>query len=122
MQHTPQREPAPLPMDYPLAVEEFAGDKPLLDSVVVGFLATARKQLGDMKRFISTGDAAAIGREAHKIKGASANLTAMPLSEAAEVVEESGKSGNLQGIHDLFARLEKELNRLDAFVNNEYRK
>ena len=122
VQHTPQREPAPLPMDYPLAVEEFAGDKPLLDSVVVGFLATARKQLGDMKRFISTGDAAAIGREAHKIKGASANLTAMPLSEAAEVVEESGKSGNLQGIHDLFARLEKELNRLDAFVNNEYRK
>lgn len=121
VQPTPQREPKSLPMDYPLAVEEFAGDKPLLDSVVVGFLAMARKQLADIKGFISTGDAAAIGREAHKIKGAAANLTAMQLSEAAKVVEERGKSGDLPGIDDLFARLETELNRLCDFVSSEYR-
>jgi PAS domain S-box-containing protein len=109
-----------LPMDYKQAVQEFAGDHSLLDSVVVRFLIMARKQLADLKGFISAGDAAAIGREAHKIKGAAGNLTAMPLSEVAKTMEEMGKSSNLLGIDTLFGQLEKELDTLDGFVKNGY--
>jgi HPt (histidine-containing phosphotransfer) domain-containing protein len=80
----------------------------------------ARKQLADLKGFITTSDAPAIGREAHKIKGAAGNLTAMPLSEVAKAMEEMGKSGNLLGIDTLFGQLEKELDTLDGFVKNGY--
>jgi HPt (histidine-containing phosphotransfer) domain-containing protein len=107
-------------MDYNQAVQEFAGDRPLLDSVVVRFLIMARKQLTDLKGFVVAGDAAAIGREAHKIKGAAGNLTAMALSEVAKAMEEMGKSGNLFGIDALFGQLEKELDTLDVFVKNGY--
>jgi len=112
---------AALPMDYQLAIQEFGGDKALLDSLVIRFLTSTRKQLVNMKALISLGDATAIGHEAHRIKGASANLTAMLLSEAARQVEECGKSADLQGIGDLFTRLEKEVYALDIFVKNEYR-
>jgi signal transduction histidine kinase/HPt (histidine-containing phosphotransfer) domain-containing protein len=114
------KESTDLPMDYKQAVEEFAGDHSLLDSVVARFLIMARKQLADLKGFVTAGDAAAIGREAHKIKGAAGNLTAMPLSEVAKVMEEMGKSGNLLGINALVGQLEKELDTLDRFVKNGY--
>jgi len=112
---------AALPMDYQLAIQEFGGDKALLDGLVIRFLTSTRKQLVNMEALISLGDATAIGHEAHRIKGASANLTAMLLSEAARQVEECGKSADLQGIGDLFTRLEKEVDALDIFVKNEYR-
>jgi len=116
----PPKASTALPMDYNQAVQEFAGDRPLLDSVVVRFLIMARKQLTDLKGFVVAGDAAAIGREAHKIKGAAGNLTAMALSEVAKAMEEMGKSGNLFGIDALFGQLEKELDTLDVFVKNGY--
>jgi PAS domain S-box-containing protein len=110
-----------LPMDYPQAVEEFSGDQALLDSVVMRFLTMARKQMADIQGFIAIGDAAAIGREAHKIKGAAANLAAMPLMMAAKVIEEKGKAGDLLGIHEPFGQLEKELDSLDEFVKQVHR-
>jgi PAS domain S-box-containing protein len=116
----PPKASTALPMDYKQAVQEFAGDTPLLDSIVVRFLIMARKQLTDLKGFIAAGDAAAIGRESHKIKGAAGNLTAMPLSDVAKAMEEKGKSGNLLGIDELFTQLEKELDTLDGFVKNGY--
>jgi CheY-like chemotaxis protein/HPt (histidine-containing phosphotransfer) domain-containing protein len=109
-----------VPMDYQEAIQEFAGDKALLDSVTVQFVEMARKQIVDMKGYLATGDAEAIGREAHKIKGAAGNLLATPLSTAAKVAEEKGKSGDLLGMGDTIAQLEKELDCLEAFVKNGY--
>ena len=109
-----------LPMDYEQAVQEFGGEKALLEEVVESFLKIARTQLDDMDKSIEACDAAALGREAHKIKGASANITAMRLSEAAKAIEEKCKSGDLSGIEEVFAGLKREVESLGAFAGNGY--
>ncbi len=116
----PKSEVSHLPMDYEQAVQEFGGEKELLENVVESFLEIARKQIDDMDGFIEACDAAAVGREAHKIKGASANITAMPLSEAAKVIEQKCKSGDMSGIKEAFAGLKKEVESLGVFAGNGY--
>jgi CheY-like chemotaxis protein len=114
-----QTDRADEPMDPEEATREFGGNKALLQMVLARFLNMCRIQLADMQRALSAGDAESLGREAHKIKGASANLTAMRISTAAKALEEKSQSGNLVGAEELLARLIKETEDLDTFANHK---
>lgn len=109
-------------MDHEAAVREFAGNQALLDSISKKFLAQVKKQIDTIARAIQARDGAVVGAEAHKIKGAAANLTAMRVSLSAKALEEKGKSGNLDGVDKLFAALKDELAVLEVFVRNGYKR
>ncbi|NTV29948.1 MAG: response regulator [Candidatus Omnitrophica bacterium] len=110
--------PAPAAvMDYEAAVREFGGNVGLLKEVARRFLLQARQQMDKMTAALVLGDAASIGSEGHKIKGASANLTAMRLAKLAGEVESRGKAGNLDGMAGLLEDLRRELAALDEFIN-----
>ena len=52
--------------------------------------------------------------------GASANITAMGLSQAAKGIEEKCKSGDMSCIKEMFAGLKKEVESLEVFAGNGY--
>ena len=52
------------------------------------------------------GDMAAMGREAHQLKGAAANLSAKAVAAAVLKIEEINKSGNSESFDQAMAELE----------------
>ena len=104
------------PMEYAKALEEFEGDEEFLMEVLEGFIGNVTSQIKLIRQAISDGDAEAVRREAHSIKGGAANLTANDLSGIAFEIENIGKSGMLEGSIDALQKLEREFFRLERFV------
>ncbi len=87
------------PINFDKAVEEFEGDKEFLIEVLNAFLENAETQTGTIRQAISDGDAEVVRKEAHSIKGGSANLTANTLSDIAYELERT------RGIRDFGRKL-----------------
>ena len=104
------------PMEYERALEEFEGDEDFLMEVLEGFIGNVTSQIKLIRQAISDGDAEAVRREAHSIKGGAANLTANDLSGIAFEIENIGKSGMLEEGIDSLQKLEREFFRLERFV------
>ncbi|MCP3891650.1 MAG: response regulator, partial [Desulfobulbaceae bacterium] len=105
-----------LPINLDKAVEEFEGDKEFLVEVLNAFLENVSVQTGTIRQAIADGDAEVVRREAHSIKGGSANLTADSLSDIAFELEKTGSSGVLEGSLETLDLLEKEFKRLEEFT------
>jgi HPt (histidine-containing phosphotransfer) domain-containing protein len=74
-------------------------------------LWTLRKQLED-------GDATGARRQAHKLKGAAANLSAGALREAAFQAERTAMEGELRKLAELLPTMEGEFERLKASIQS----
>jgi HPt (histidine-containing phosphotransfer) domain-containing protein len=109
--YIPQEEP----LDLKRAFEEFDCDREFILNLLEGFLDNARGRIFALWEALSAGDAETVRREAHSIKGGAANLTAGALSSAALLLEEIGRSGELEKGHGLIDRLEREVSRLEEF-------
>jgi CheY-like chemotaxis protein/HPt (histidine-containing phosphotransfer) domain-containing protein len=107
------------PLNFNRALDEFDGDKVLLMKLINGFIDIARGQINIIRKAISDGDMEIVRREAHSIKGGSANLTAMELSKIALGLEKTAKTGTKEESMDLLSRLEQEFLRLEAFANRQ---
>jgi CheY-like chemotaxis protein/HPt (histidine-containing phosphotransfer) domain-containing protein len=104
------------PMDLEMMIDEFKGDKESLVEILEDFMEDVKIQMGQIRQAISDGDAKAIRKEAHAVKGGAANMSAADLSKAASELEILGKQGSLQNSPIVFEKLEKELHRLEMFV------
>ena len=111
-----QSNPQP-PMNFEKAVEEFMGKKEVLTKIVTVFLGNVKDQIGTIRQAIAQGNAEAVRKEAHSIKGGAANLTADSLSRASLELEDIGRSGDLGQAPDTLDRLEEELHRLEAYAH-----
>jgi len=83
-------------------VELFGGDPGTLAEVEREFFDTARDAA---REIASTEDLDTIARAAHRLKGASGMIGALPLREIAEAVEHAAKAHDLdrvRGLHDRF--------------------
>jgi len=105
------------PINFEKALNEFVGNKSVLMRVLHGFVENARGQIGIIRQSITDGDAERVMGEAHSIKGGAGNLTANELSRVAFEMENIGKSGGLESGTKVLERLEKELDRLDAYIS-----
>ena len=104
------------PMDFHRAVQEFEGDKELVLDLLDGFLEDVRTQIETIRQGISGGDAEIVRKEAHSIKGGSANLTAYDLSSIAFELENIGRSGALEEGAGVLEKLENEFRSLETFA------
>ena len=62
------------------------------------------------------GDALAVKRSAHRLKGALVSLGAKPSTEVARALELCGADGELGRAATLYSELEKEVSRLVAAI------
>jgi len=84
------------------------GDRQFEIEIITLFLGDVTQRLARMERAIETEDAQALRREAHTIKGSSANLGAMRLRELAVECEDHAKQGRIKEARDVYGRLRTE--------------
>ena len=87
-------------------------DEDLARTVVEGFLEDIPKQIEALKGYLEAGDAARAERQAHTIKGASANVGGEALRAVAFEMEKAGKTGDLEAVTARLPELETQFARL----------
>jgi signal transduction histidine kinase/DNA-binding response OmpR family regulator len=100
-------------------LERMMGDEDLAKTVLEGFLEDIPKQITALKEQVEKGDAEMAGAQAHKIKGAAANVGGVALSGVAMEMEKAGKGKNLDKLKMLLPKLEKEFDRLRQAMQGE---
>ena len=100
-------------------LERLMGDEDLAKIVIAAFLEDIPKQMADLKAPIERGDAGKTGAQAHKIKGAAANVGGMAMSAVASEMENAGKADDMEQLSKLMPGLEAQFERLKAAMENE---
>ena len=106
------------PIDLDAALEQADGDEELLFDLFDTLLESAQEDIDRIENGIASGDAEAVERGAHSLKGAAASLAAEPLREAAYQLETTGRSGDLGNAAALLDQLKAELKRVEELVQN----
>ena len=95
--------------DAAQTLERVGGDEELLFEVVEIFLSEAPNALVKLRRALSDGDAQAVERIAHGLKGETGYLGIRVLSQETRDLEEAARSGDLSRAEPLLAYLESEI-------------
>ena len=108
----PEAEQADGVIDHAALLAGVDGDRRLLRELIHLFLADCPQGLAKIKDAIRCGDAGALGRAAHTLKGSVGNFARKSAFAAAQRLEIMGRDGNLDNAGEAFRTLESELARL----------
>jgi signal transduction histidine kinase/CheY-like chemotaxis protein/HPt (histidine-containing phosphotransfer) domain-containing protein len=107
--------------DKAALMERLMDDEDLAQTVIATFLEDIPRQIETLKGYLGAGDAPGAERQAHTIKGASANMGAEALRETAFEMEKAGKAGDLEAAKVRMADLEKEFGSVNEAMEREFR-
>ena len=93
------------------------GDEALAHKIMKGFLEDIPKQIETLKTYLNAGDIARAERQAHTIKGASANVGGEALRVTAFEMEKMAKAGDLEAGLDRLPMLESQFALLKKAMN-----
>jgi HPt (histidine-containing phosphotransfer) domain-containing protein len=99
-------------LDREVALVRVGGDPELLKEIAVLFLENYQVWLGELREASARGNADAVERTAHGLKGSVANFGARDAVEAALQLETLGRNRNLTGLAESLAALEAALETL----------
>jgi HPt (histidine-containing phosphotransfer) domain-containing protein len=108
----PEAKQADGVIDHAALLAGVDGDRRLLRELIHLFLADCPKSLAKIKNAIRCGDAGALGRAAHTLKGSVGNFAKKSAFAAAQRLEIMGRDGDLGDAGKAFRSLESELARL----------
>jgi PAS domain S-box-containing protein len=94
--------------NHSVLVNVLMGDEELAKTVIRGFLDDIPGQIQALKDYLSSADVRSAERQAHTIKGASANIGAEALRAVAYEMEKAGKSNNLAAMQGRYNELEDQ--------------
>jgi CheY-like chemotaxis protein/CHASE1-domain containing sensor protein/HPt (histidine-containing phosphotransfer) domain-containing protein len=94
-------------------------DEDLARMLVEGFLEDIPKQIAALKGYLETGDVTGIERQAHTIRGVSANVGGERLREVAFEMEKAAKAGDLSAAGRHIPELEAQFNLLNQAMTKE---
>lgn len=99
-------------------LHEISGDDPDFEiELLQMFVEDTQIHIDAVKEAIEHNDLHQLGREAHHIKGASANVGAKPMQLAAQKLEQMAHQQQEASI-DIVSELEEFLNQITEFLNN----
>jgi len=104
--------------DLSKALEVVAGNKELFQEIFDLFLENLPGYLTQIKEEIARGDARALERAAHRLKGSVGNFGAKRSYETAYRLEQLGKDGKTDEAGDALKELERELKALEKEIKN----
>ena len=104
--------------DYIAMTERLMGDKELISTVAEVFLMDMPRQIEQLQLLVEAGDVEQIAGLAHKIKGASANVGGMALSESALKIEQAGSIGDLDTIRQRMFELSQSFVELKTAMED----
>jgi HPt (histidine-containing phosphotransfer) domain-containing protein len=108
-----------LVFDRSAFLERMMGDEDLAQVVMNEFLKDIPKQIEGLRLQIELRDAENAGAQAHKIKGAAANIGGIVMSALACELEKAGKMRDLNMVKTLLPELEREFERLQKVMRGE---
>jgi len=102
--------------DFSALLERLMDDGDLAKIIMKAFLSDMPQQIQALKGYLETGDAPGVERQAHTIKGASANVEGSSLQALAFEMEKAGKAGDLNSVKALMGELEMQFSRLKEMM------
>jgi PAS domain S-box-containing protein len=99
-------------VDLAGVLERLDGDRALFDELTLAFREECPRTVDGMRRAIVSHDAKSLEHFAHNLKGSSASLGALAVSEAAAEIERLARSENLDSTRDQFTVLQNEIERM----------
>ena len=99
--------------------ERLMNDEELIHTVTEVFLMDMPHLIEQLRSSVESNDVEHITGLAHKIKGASANVGGMALSESAFVIEQAGNTGDLEVIQQCMFELEQQFTQLKMAMEKE---
>ena len=105
-------------LDLATALARVGGDLELLKEIAALFLDEYPRALDDIHAALANGDAPALERAAHGLKGSVANFGARGAVDAAFQLEQLGKAGKLDLVPPALAVLERALACLHAELSS----
>jgi PAS domain S-box-containing protein len=101
-------------IDHAALLAGVDGDRRLLREFVRLFLADCPQRLAEIKEAIRRGDAGALGRAAHTLKGSVGNFAAQKAFAASQRLEKMSRDGDLDNAGEACVMLESELEVLSG--------
>jgi PAS domain S-box-containing protein len=105
--------------DPAAAAARLGGDRRLLREMLALFLSESPAMFQEVERAVRAGDASALRRAAHALKGSVANFAAPRPVEAARALEKMGTGGDLSGAAQALGELEGALREFRRAAEQE---
>ena len=99
------------------ALEITDGDVEFLKELIEIFNSEYPQRLAKISQATENKDFKAINETAHSLKGSSANLGLTRVYELSFEIEKMGKEEKIEGIEEVYNKLEEELERFKEFVS-----
>jgi len=109
---SPLTPDAALIFDRAGMMDRLMDDMDLAQVVIAAFLEDIPLQITALEGYLAAGDATGAERQAHTIKGASANMGGEGLRGVASHMEKAGKAGDLDAVKSRMSELKTEFERL----------
>ena len=95
----------PAVIDLDSLIANLSGDKAILEELIDLFIETAPTMLADIRTAFNAGNAAAMGKAAHTLKGSAANFGAQQVVELSYELENMGEQNRLADADRLIEQL-----------------
>ncbi len=106
------KEPTTPAFDRVAFMDRLMGDENFAKELIEIFLDDIPKQIESLNHSLETSDTKTVGRIAHTIKGAAANVGGQALCELAGIIETACHDGNVEFIQEHWPELALQFNRL----------
>jgi HPt (histidine-containing phosphotransfer) domain-containing protein len=107
------------PVDWTAFLKSMDGDESLARELVDLFIESGDESLAAILDALGMHDYAAVGEQAHSLKGASANLRATATAQAAARLEAAAKAGDVPQIDTAASALKSEVTRTIAYLRTK---
>jgi CheY-like chemotaxis protein len=120
LQYQKTEEEASPVFDKSFLLSQLGDDTKLTQSILRDFIMDMPHQIRKLKILIENHEIDKAVRQAHKIKGTSANVGGEGLKRIAYEMEKSAKAGNTEILQELMPRIETEYSILKIAIENEF--
>jgi CheY-like chemotaxis protein/HPt (histidine-containing phosphotransfer) domain-containing protein len=104
------------PIDLDRALNEFLGEKKVLNGILKEFTIKVRSQIRSIRQAFLSLDFTEIAKEAHSIKGGAANLTANKVAGMASALEKAAGLQQVDLVKNLAGELEDQFQLLENYL------
>jgi len=112
-----EKRQAPV-LDREKALERLLGKRDLMNQVVKAVRIRLPETRKTLRQALDDGDAEAVAAVCHALAGSLASIGAEAGERAARALMDAGRTGQVEDMRQLFERLERELDILDAHLDN----
>jgi HPt (histidine-containing phosphotransfer) domain-containing protein len=99
-------------------LKRLLGDREMVVEIIKAFLDDMPGQIAALRTYVENGRADKATAQAHKIKGAAANIAARALQDAAYDMETAAGTGDMETLNALMPELEARYSRLKKIIES----